>query len=272
MFVANEWNDWDSNDCDFGSCSPAYTPLPAGSTPAGVVIAPAKPGRIHFLDATNLSQGKYDPTSMVNTNGQLAELTVSNTMSESIYTSPTVYSTASGLHTAINVGNGAMNCPTAVTGNEAIVSVLLTPGATFGAKVAWCAAVGSGGGSMNFPPILDDVRRRERGPHRLVPRGQSAQGGQRRHRRRDCDDDGCSVQHHPEPELSDRGQEPDRRLRPRTPLLVVTGRDLRDGAGECPGQSARATPQGRPPMCTRRSTLPVATSMIERSSEGPFAV
>ncbi len=153
VFVANEWNDWDSNDRDFSSCSPAYTPLPAGSTPAGVVIAPAKPGRIYFLDATNLSQGKYDPTSMVNTNGQLAELTVSNTTSESIYTSPTVYSTASGLHTAINVGGGAMNCPTAVTGNEAIVSVLLTPGATFGAKVAWCAAVGSGGGKMNFPPI-----------------------------------------------------------------------------------------------------------------------
>jgi hypothetical protein len=153
VFVANEWNDWDSNDRDFGSCSPAYTPLPAGSAPAAVLIAPAKAGQIYFLDATNLSQGKYSPTSMVNTNGQLAELTVSNTMAESIYTSPTVYSTASGLHTAINVGQGATNCPTAVTGNEAIVSVLLKPGATFGASVAWCAAVGSGGGSMNFPPI-----------------------------------------------------------------------------------------------------------------------
>jgi hypothetical protein len=153
VFVANEWTDWDNNDRDFGSSSPAFVPLPAGSKPASVLVAPAKGGVIYFLDPTNLSQGKYDPTTMVNTNGELLELTVSDTGSESIYTSPTVYSTASGLHTAINVGQGAMNCPMAATGQEVIVSTLLKPGATFGASVAWCAPVGSGGGSMNFPPI-----------------------------------------------------------------------------------------------------------------------
>ena len=153
VFVANEWNSWDTGDLDFGSSSPAFVQLPAGSTPASVLVAPAKAGVIYFLDASNLSQGKYNPTTMVNTNGELLELTVSQTGAFSIYTAPTVYSTTSGIHTAINVGKGAMNCPTAVSGNEAIVSVLLQPGATFGAKVAWCAAVGSGGGATNFPPI-----------------------------------------------------------------------------------------------------------------------
>jgi hypothetical protein len=152
VFAANEWTAWDNGDLDFGSCSPAYVPLPAGSTPAAVLVAPAKAGVIYYLDGTNLSQGKYSPTTMVNMHGELAELTVSNPAAFSIYTSPTIYSTASGIHAAISVGEGAMNCPTAVAGKEVVVSTLIKPGATFSASVAWCAP-GMGGQKYEFPPI-----------------------------------------------------------------------------------------------------------------------
>ncbi len=59
-----------------------------------------------MLDGTDLSAGKY-PTA----GGSLAELTVASTTAESVYTAPTIYTSASGLHATINVGSAPAGCP-----------------------------------------------------------------------------------------------------------------------------------------------------------------
>jgi len=148
VYVSPNWQNMDGTDKDFSSSSPAYVVLPAGSNPSALLVAPAKPGHLYFLNGTNLSQGTY-PTP----GGELADLVVSSTSAESIYTAPTIYTSASGLHATINVGQGTQNCPGANVGGEAIVSTLIQPGQTPIAKVAWCTAVASGGGHMNYPPI-----------------------------------------------------------------------------------------------------------------------
>jgi hypothetical protein len=151
IFVPPEWQAWDrpAGDLDFGASTPSFVPLPAGSNPPSLMVAPAKAGRLYVLNGADLSAGSY-PTP----GGQLLDLQVSNTNSESVYTAPTVYSSASGLHAAINVGDKASGCPgTAPTNQEAIVSVLLQPGKTPVATTAWCAGNTSGGGHTNYPPI-----------------------------------------------------------------------------------------------------------------------
>jgi len=85
--------------------------------------------------------------------GALADIVVSNTGGESVYTSPTIYTSASGLHATINVGQGAPNCPGGNVPNEVIVSTLIQPGQTPISKPAWCAQVNSGGGHYNYAPI-----------------------------------------------------------------------------------------------------------------------
>ena len=154
VFVPTEWAAWDEpmGDLDFGASTPAYVPLPAGSTPSALLVAPAKAGRVYFLDGTNLSSGMYDATNRT-PGGALADIVVSGTSGETVYTSPTIYTSASGLHATINVGGGGASCPTATTKQEVIVSTLIQPGKTPIAKVAWCNEVASGGGHMNFPPI-----------------------------------------------------------------------------------------------------------------------
>jgi len=83
----------------------------------------------------------------------LADLVVSGTNGETVYTSPTIYTTASGLHATINVGGGS-NCPGGNIGGEVIVSTLIKPGQTpIASGEAWCSKVNAGGGHMNFPPI-----------------------------------------------------------------------------------------------------------------------
>jgi hypothetical protein len=150
VFVPTEWQGWDrpAGDLDFGASTPAYVPLPAGSTPSAYLVAPAKAGRVFILDGTDLSAGSY-PTP----GGSLADLVVASTTGESVYTSPTIYSSASGLHATINVGQSPANCPAGTpTSSEMIVSLLLHPGqATIGTEV-WCAP-NAGGGHMNYPPI-----------------------------------------------------------------------------------------------------------------------
>jgi hypothetical protein len=80
-------------------------------------------------------------------------LTVASTTGESIYTAPTVYTSASGLHATINVGAGPAGCPMGTpTSKEMIISVLLQPGKTPIAKEVWCAP-NAGGGHTNYPPI-----------------------------------------------------------------------------------------------------------------------
>jgi hypothetical protein len=155
VFVPTEWEGWDQpmGDLDFGASTPAYVPLPAESNPSALLVAPAKAGRIFFLNGTNLSAGTYDPTART-PGGSLADIVVSGTDQETVYTAPTIYTSMSGLHATINVGGGGTTCPApAPTTQEVIVSTLIQPGQTPIAKVIWCNAVMAGGGHMNFPPI-----------------------------------------------------------------------------------------------------------------------
>jgi hypothetical protein len=155
VFVATEWQAWDepAGDLDFGASTPAYVPLPPGSQPSALLIAPAKAGRVFFLDGTNLSSGTYDSTNRT-PGGSLQELDVSNLTGESVYTSPTVYTTSTGLYTAINVGQVATGCPgTGPTTKEAIMGIRIQPGHTPLATTTWCVGVNSGGDHQNYPPI-----------------------------------------------------------------------------------------------------------------------
>jgi hypothetical protein len=150
LFVPTEWQSWDrpTGDLDFGASTPAYVPLPAGSKPPGLLIAPAKAGRIYVLNGGDLSAGSYPAPG-----GSLAELTVASTTAESVYTAPTIYTSASGLHAAINVGVSPANCPAGTPkSDEMIISTLLQPGQQPIAKEVWCAP-SAGGGHMNSPPI-----------------------------------------------------------------------------------------------------------------------
>jgi hypothetical protein len=151
-FVPTEWESWDQpiGDLDFGASTPAYVPLPSGSSPSSILVAPAKAGRLYILDATNLSSGKFPMPG-----GELQELVISDiNNSEAVYTSPTIYTSASGLHATVNVGAGAANCPggNPSTG-EALVSVLIQPGHTPIATEVWCAPNSQGGHHLNYMPI-----------------------------------------------------------------------------------------------------------------------
>jgi hypothetical protein len=151
VFYPAEWNKWDkpTADLDYGASTPAFVPLPAGSNPPSLLVSPAKAGRLYVLDGSDLSSGTYP-----NAGGELANLVVGNTGGESVYTAPTIYTSASGLHATINVGGGATpNCPAGTANsNEMVVSVLLQAGPPFSAKEVWCAP-NSGGGHQNYPPI-----------------------------------------------------------------------------------------------------------------------
>jgi hypothetical protein len=151
VFVPTEWQSWDrpAGDLDFGASTPAFVPLAAGSNPPSLLVAPAKAGRIFVLSGANLSNGSYPAAG-----GALADIVVASPTAESIYTAPTIYTSASGLHAAINAGVGpTMYCPTGTpTSNEMVISVLLQPGQSPVAKEVWCAP-NAGGGHLNYPPI-----------------------------------------------------------------------------------------------------------------------
>ena len=148
-----EWLSWDkpNADYDFGASTPAYVPLPAGSNPPGLLVAPAKAGRVYLLNAGDLSAGTYP-----NAGGELQDLAVANTSAEAMYTAPTIYTSASGIHATINAGDppqGGMHAPPEhPTSNEMVMSLLLQPGKNPVATQAWCAP-NSGGGHTNYPPI-----------------------------------------------------------------------------------------------------------------------
>jgi hypothetical protein len=150
IFVPTEWQGWDqpAADLDFGASTPAYAPLTAGLNPPGLLVAPAKAGRVFVLNGADLSSGSY-PTP----GGHLADLVVAATKAESVYTSPTIYTSASGLHATINVGVSPANCPAGTPASNAmIISLLLQPGKSPIATEVWCAP-NAGGGHMNYPPI-----------------------------------------------------------------------------------------------------------------------
>jgi hypothetical protein len=157
VFVPTEWTNWDrsmaggGNDWDYGASTPAFVPLPAGSNPPSLVVSPAKAGHLFVLDGTDLSSGTYP-----NAGGELADVVVSSTNGETVYTAPTIYTSASGLHATINVGGGqpSTGCQAgAAKSQEQLISVLLQPGQMPVAKVAWCASNSAGGGHQNYPPI-----------------------------------------------------------------------------------------------------------------------
>lgn len=149
IFVPTQWQNWDRpSDLDFGASTPAWVPLPAGSNPTAVLVAPAKAGNVFFLNGTNLSGGSW-PTP----GGQLADLTIASTTAESVYTAPTVYTSASGLHVTLNVGDDPAGCPAGTAkSSEMVESFLIAPGSPPTFSEVWCTP-NSGGGHLNYPPI-----------------------------------------------------------------------------------------------------------------------
>jgi hypothetical protein len=150
IFYPTMWQSWDrpAADLDYGASTPAFVPLPAGSNPPSLLVSPAKAGHLFLLNGGNLSAGTYPKAG-----GELQDLDVASTTGESVYTAPTVYTSASGLHAAINVGEAPAGCPAGTPkSNEMVISFSLQPQHTPIATEAWCAP-NSGGGHLNYPPI-----------------------------------------------------------------------------------------------------------------------
>jgi hypothetical protein len=149
MFYPTIWKSgMDNGDKDFGSCSPVVVDVP-GSTPPKIVVAPAKPGHVYFLNAANLG----------GLGGQLRDLVVANTGAESVYTAPTAYTTGQGVHVAISTTIGSV-CPNGVV-NSNVMSILIAPGSPPNPRIVWCAKV------------LDDDETRRRSPISTTTDGQA---------------------------------------------------------------------------------------------------
>jgi len=127
----------DTTDKDFGSNSPQVIAVP-GSTPSSLLVAPSKPGHVYFLDPNNLG----------GMGNQLRDLVVADTNAESVYTAPTAYTTAMGVHVAISSTVGGV-CPGGAT-NGQVMSILIRPGSPPMPSIAWCATTSTD----------DEVRRR----------------------------------------------------------------------------------------------------------------
>jgi hypothetical protein len=142
VFYPTEWSPMNSGDLDFGSSSPVIMTVP-GSTPASVIVAPAKGGRVYFLNAGNLGA----------TLGQFADMAVANTSGQSVYTAPTAYQTATGAYAALVTGSGSQ-CPSPVGMNDgSVMSILMQPGSPPMPKMAWCAKIGTDGSTVKRSPI-----------------------------------------------------------------------------------------------------------------------
>jgi hypothetical protein len=127
MFYPTIWQSgMDNGDKDFGSCSPLVVDVP-GSTPPKLVVAPAKPGHVYFLNDANLG----------GLGGQLSDLVVANTGAESVYTAPTAYTTGQGVHVAISTTVGSV-CPGGVSDSN-VMSILIHPGSPPTPQIVWCA-------------------------------------------------------------------------------------------------------------------------------------
>jgi hypothetical protein len=143
VFYPTEWSPMNVSDLDFGSSSPAIITVP-NSTPSSVIVAPAKPGRVYFLDATNLGASL----------GQFADMAVADTSGQSLYTSPTGYQSATGVHVALITGTGSQ-CPGGKTNDGSVMSILMQPGATATQapmpKMAWCATIATDATTKRSP-------------------------------------------------------------------------------------------------------------------------
>ncbi len=93
-------NPMNSSDKDFGSASPTVVTVP-DANPSKIIVAPAKPGRVYFLDGRKLG---WLARSVRRHGGRRYE------RRRSIYTTPTAYTTSTGTHVAISTGVGSQ-CP-----------------------------------------------------------------------------------------------------------------------------------------------------------------
>jgi hypothetical protein len=127
MYFPASWQAMDGQDADFGASSPLYLSLP-GSTPQNYVLAIAKDGHMYLLDSTNLGGMA----------GHVVDFQVSSG-SMTVRTTPSAYTTPSGVHVAFSTTGGA-KCPTGSPANAKLMSVLIDKGAPPKPKVVWCAA------------------------------------------------------------------------------------------------------------------------------------
>jgi hypothetical protein len=139
LFYPDIWSSgMNSGDKDFGSCSPTVLAVP-DSTPGKLLVAPAKPGHVYFLDAAKLGGGS----------GQLSDLVVAATDKESVYTAPTAYQSGSDVWLAISTQLGSV-CPAGVSSGN-VMGIHLQPGKPPTPEIKWCATMNSSD---------DEVRRR----------------------------------------------------------------------------------------------------------------
>jgi outer membrane protein assembly factor BamB len=142
LFYPTIWRSgMDMGDKDFGSCSPLVTALPGG-TPASVLVAPAKPGHVYFLNSQNLG----------GLGGQVRDLVVANTGAESVYVTPTAYTSASGVHVVISALGGAV-CPGGTKDNQLLSILMDTSTTPFTPKAAWCATTSADDNIRRRSPI-----------------------------------------------------------------------------------------------------------------------
>lgn len=140
LFYPDIWSSGMNNgDKDFGSCSPTVFSVP-DSTPSKLLVAPAKPGRVYFLDAAKLGGAA----------GQLSDIVVAATDKESVYAAPSAYRSGSDAWLAISTQIGSA-CPGNVTSNGNVMGIHMKSGSPPMPEIKWCA-------SMNSTD--DEVRRR----------------------------------------------------------------------------------------------------------------
>lgn len=147
VFFPTEWSDpMNAHDLDFGSSSPTILTVP-NSTPSSIMVAPAKNGRVYFLDSTNLGASL----------GQFADLAVADVTAQSVYTAPTAYTTATGVYAAITTGSGSQCKDPVGTNNGSVMGIMLKPGATPDKAptpdITWCAKVGTDNATVHRSPI-----------------------------------------------------------------------------------------------------------------------
>jgi len=139
LFYPDIWSSGMNNgDKDFGSCSPTVLAVP-GSTPAKLVVAPAKPGHVYFLDAAKLGGAS----------GQLTDLVVAATDKESVYTAPAAYQSGGDVWLAISTQLGSV-CPDGVSSGN-VMGIHMQAGKPPAPEIKWCATMNSSD---------DEVRRR----------------------------------------------------------------------------------------------------------------
>ena len=143
MFFPSEWaTPMNSKDLDFGSGSPTIFTVP-GSTPASIMAAPAKNGRVYFLDSSNLGASL----------GQFADMAVADVMSASIFTSPTAYATATGVYTALVTGSGSQCKSPVGMNNGSVMGILMKPGSPPTPEITWCAKIGTDSSTTHRSPV-----------------------------------------------------------------------------------------------------------------------